>query len=114
MFKVVHYTEVPAEDVKEDDARGVKIRWLISRRDGAENFAMRCFEIEPGGHTPCHSHDWEHEVFILKGEGIVFHNGRKHNVSSGYVIFIPPGDEHYFENTGKDKMIFLCLIPYKK
>jgi len=69
MFKAVHYTEVPAEDVKEDDASGVKIRWLISRRDGAENFAMRCFEIEPGGHTPRHSHDWEHEVFILKGGG---------------------------------------------
>jgi len=113
MFKAVHYTEIPSEEVK-DGAVGVRVRWLISNKDGAENFAMRCFEVDPGGQTPRHSHDWEHESFILSGEGIVFCEGKEQKVSQGYVIFIPPRAEHYFKNTGKKKMVFLCLIPYKK
>jgi len=114
MFKAVHYTEVPEEKVKEKGAKGTHVRWLISNKDGAENFAMRYFEIEPGGYTPRHTHDWEHEVFILSGEGTVFCEGREWRIGPGYVVFIPPGKEHYFMNTGKEKMVFLCLIPYKR
>ena len=69
-MQVKHYTEVPAETV-EQGAEGVRIRWIISQADGAPNFAMRHFEIAPGGHTPHHAHDWEHEVFILTGRGNV-------------------------------------------
>ena len=114
LFKAVHYSEVPNEEVEEEGAKKVQVRWLISEKDGAENFAMRCFEIEPDGYTPRHSHNWEHEVFVLSGEGIVFCEGKEWKIGPGYVVFVPPGDEHYFKNTGKEKMIFLCLIPYKK
>jgi len=114
VFKVAHYKEVSGEEVKEAGARGVRVRWLISDRDGAKNFAMRYFEIKPGGYTPRHTHDWEHEVFILSGEGIVFCEGQERKITRGYVVFIPPRDEHYFKNTGNEKMTFLCLIPYKK
>jgi len=114
VFKAVHYKEVPKEEVGEKGAKGIQVRWLISRKDGAENFAMRYFEVEPDGYTPRHTHDWEHEVFVLSGEGIVFCRGKEWKISPGYVVFIPPGEEHYFKNTGKEKMVFLCLIPYKK
>jgi len=114
MFKAVHYRDILIEEVEEKGAKGVQVRWLISDKDGAENFAMRCFEIEPGGYTPRHTHDWEHEVFVLSGEGIVFCEGEERKISPGYVVFIPPGDEHYFKNTGEKQLVFLCLIPYKK
>jgi len=114
LFKVVHYRDIPNEKVEEEGAKGAQVRWLISSRDGAENFAMRLFEIEPDGYTPRHAHDWEHEVFVLSGEGIVFCEGQERKISSGYIVFIPPGEEHYFRNTGDEKMTFLCLIPYKK
>ena len=70
-FKAVHYSRVGAEDVTMDGAESVNVRWLISKKDGAENFAMRCFEMAPGGHSPHHSHKWEHEAFILEGECLV-------------------------------------------
>ena len=63
--KHVHFTEVNLEDPSEKGVKDMKVRWLISKVDGAENFAMRLFEIQPGGHSPYHQHDWEHEVFIL-------------------------------------------------
>ncbi len=63
------YTDVEAEDVKMEEASGVKKRVLISEADGAPNFIMRRFTIEPGGHTPYHTHPWEHELYVLSGTG---------------------------------------------
>jgi quercetin dioxygenase-like cupin family protein len=44
---------------------------LITKEDGAENFAMRCFEIMPGGQSAHHAHNWEHEAFVLDGQELV-------------------------------------------
>jgi quercetin dioxygenase-like cupin family protein len=114
MFKVAHCEDVTSQDVDEKGARGVRIRWLISKEDGASNFAMRYFEIEPGGETPYHSHSWEHEVFILEGKGVVVCNGTEKEISPRYVVFIPPNAQHSFKNKGTSLLSFLCLIPYGK
>ena len=113
-FKAVHYSEVEEENVEMEGFEGVTVRWLITKDDGAENFAMRCFEIRPGGRTAFHSHDWEHEVFILSGRGKVRCGNEERIVEAGYVVFIPANVSHSFENIGGDVLRFLCLIPYKK
>lgn len=113
MFKAVHYTDVMSEEVAGEDYKGVTVRWLITEDDGAENFAMRFFEVEPGGYTAFHSHDWEHEVFILGGKGLVVCGDCQKEVSQGYVVFIPANAKHCFKNPGEERLSFLCLIPYK-
>ena len=110
-FKAVHYTQVPEEDVK--DFPGVKVRWLIRTKDGAENFFMRMFRVPPGTEIPEHSHDWEHEIFVLRGSGLVRIGEKEYRVSEGTFLFIPPNVEHYYENTGEGDLEFLCLIPLK-
>ena len=106
-----NYRDVAAEDV-EEDAEGVKLRWVISKDDGAPTFAMRVFELRLNGHTPRHAHEWEHEVFILSGEGSVFDvNGQEHKVHKGDVVFIPGNEMHQFKNTGRQLFEFICLIP---
>jgi len=112
-FKAVHFTEIKQEDVKEPRFEDVKVRWLITKDDGAENFAMRHFEIAPGGQSAHHTHDWEHETFILDGHGSVVCGEEKERVGPDYVIFIPPNIPHHFENLGHEALRFLCLIPYK-
>jgi quercetin dioxygenase-like cupin family protein len=92
-------------------AAGVGERWLISKEDGAENFAMRMFELERGGHTPLHTHTHEHEVFIVEGEGVFVCEGREYPFGPEHVIFVPGGKEHCFRNTGKAVLRFLCIIP---
>ena len=77
MFKHVHYSEVPAEAVTVEGADKVTVRWVISEADGAPNFAMRILEVEPGGHSPLHTHEFEHEVFILEGDCSVWRKGEK-------------------------------------
>jgi quercetin dioxygenase-like cupin family protein len=110
-MKVTHYSEIEAAPVKTEGASGVTIRWLIAKEDGAEKFAMRLFEIQPGGQTPLHVHEWEHEVFILSGEGAVWREGHDVPVQSGTAIFVPAGEEHCFKNIGHTIFRFLCLIP---
>lgn len=110
-MKVFDYTDIPAEKA-EQGAKNITVRWLITRDTGAENFAMRYFKIEPNGYSPHHQHDWEHEVFILEGEGIVKSENGDHSFGPGTVIFVPPKERHQFKNTGDTPVKFLCLIPY--
>ncbi|HML03096.1 MAG TPA: cupin domain-containing protein [Candidatus Bathyarchaeia archaeon] len=110
-FKAVHFSEVANEDAGEP---GVKIRWLIKREEGAPNFAMRYFELEPEAKSPHHSHSWEHEVFILDGQCNVFCDGQEKTVREGYVVYIPPKSVHHFANIGESRLRFLCLVPHKK
>ena len=111
-FRAIHYSEVKADDMHISDAKGVKIRWLITKEDGADHFAMRCFEMAHGGHSPHHSHDWEHEVFILEGECLVVCGDQRKKVGPGYVVFIPPQVMHQFKNEGSKVLRFLCLVPH--
>lgn len=94
-----------------EGAEGVQVRWLISKADGAANFAMRMFELAGGGHTPLHAHRHEHEVFVVEGEGVFVCEGREYPFGSEYVIFVPGGKEHCFKNTGGSVLRFLCIIP---
>jgi len=110
-FKAIHYQEVELEDVDEEGAVGAKIRWLISKKDGASNFSMRYFEIDEGGKSPVHNHPWEHEVFILNGRCRVVCEDQSAELGPGGVIFVPENTDHNFQNVGKGKLEFLCIIP---
>ncbi|RKZ09185.1 cupin [bacterium] len=112
-LKVMDSRNVVQEDVTTPDTEKTKIQWLITQDDGAKNFMMRLFEIEPGGHSPLHRHDWEHEIYVLEGEGKLLFEGEKHQMKPGYFAFVPEGGEHSFINDGTEKLRFLCLIPVK-
>lgn len=92
-------------------AEGAQMRMLVGPDDGATNFHMRQFEVAPGGHTPHHSHDYEHEILILSGEGVAGSAQGTRPIKSGDVIFVPPNELHQFQNTGADPLKFICLIP---
>jgi quercetin dioxygenase-like cupin family protein len=110
-MKIFNYKSVHAEDA-EGEAMGIKVRWLITKDMGAPTFAMRLFEVEPNGYSPLHNHPWEHEVFILEGEGVVFDGAKATPIKPNDVVFVPPDEKHQFKNTGKQTLKFLCLIPY--
>ena len=109
-MKVEKSSDVPKNVVEMKGAKDVEIRWLICKDDGAENIAMRMFELKPGGHTPLHTHTHEHEVFIVEGEGAFVFEGEEHRFGTEDVIFVPPNKEHQFRNTGNSVLRFLCII----
>jgi len=110
-MRVQNREQVPANEVTMEGATGCRVRWLIGEGDKAPNFAMREFEVAPGGHTPRHFHDYEHEVYVLAGNGLVIDDEAERPLTQGDVVFVAPNDVHQFRNTGSETMRFLCLIP---
>jgi quercetin dioxygenase-like cupin family protein len=110
-MRIQNHTEVPSNEVTMEGATGCRVRRLNGEGDKAPNFAMREFEVAPGGHTPKHFHDYEHEVFVLAGKGVVIDGDNERPLSQGDVVFVSPNDVHQFRNTGTEPMRFLCLIP---
>ena len=112
-MKVFPYQNVEAKNADEGASK-LKVRWLINKEMGAPNFAMRLFEMEPKGYSPLHSHPWEHEVFILEGEGVVVSSEGEKKFRTGDVVFVLPNEKHQFKNTGAKTLKFLCLVPNQK
>ena len=107
-MKIKKYSESPPIN----EVEGVTKREVITREDGAPNFCMRVFEVEPGSSTPAHSHPWEHEVFILSGQGMVLGDEGTIPVAGDSVVFVPPNEHHCFVNTGNELLKIICVIPH--
>ncbi len=106
-----HSDAVEPRAMEIDGAKGVSLRVLVGSADGAPTFAMRHFTVASGGHTPRHSHNYEHEVFILQGSGRLEQDGKGQALKSGDALFVPPNATHQFINTGAVPLKFLCLVP---
>jgi quercetin dioxygenase-like cupin family protein len=112
-MKVQHYRDVatlPVEGI-EEATQGVAIRRVISDVDGATDFTMDVFEIEPGGHSTRHQHPWEHQVFVVSGTGMVTGDMEPASFGPGDVIFVPADEPHHFVNDGAAQVVFVCSIP---
>jgi quercetin dioxygenase-like cupin family protein len=106
--------DVPPQDVQMDGAKDVKVRVLFGPADNAPTFAMRIFELAPGGHTPFHTHPFEHEVVILDGDIAVVTESGDRPVQKENVVLVAPDEKHQFKNRSNTKPArFMCLVPVK-
>ena len=106
-MKITSYVEVEAEEC--EGSSKLKIRWL--NNEGSKTFAVRHIEIEPDGYSPYHSHVWEHEIFVLEGNGTAVGEKVAKSISVGDLISIPGEEVHQIKNTGKSTLKILCMIP---
>lgn len=103
--------QVPKTDL--NDVEGVdKVskEVLIGHEENVPTFVMRRFSAKPNGHTPFHKHDWEHEVYVLEGEGSVRTFDDSLKIRAGDSVFVPPNEKHQFL-AGKTGLTFLCIVP---
>lgn len=96
-----------AVDAADGMAKGV----LIDESDGAPNFAIRRFVLEPGASVPKHTNDVEHEQYVLEGEYTVGIGDEEYTVSTGDSLLIPAGAVHWYRNEGEYRGAFLCAVP---
>lgn len=71
--------------------------------------------IEPGNATSNHIHRITEEIYyILSGKGRMHLSKNEFIVAENDAIIIPNGIEHYIENIGDNKLVFLCCCtpPY--
>jgi len=109
-----------AKPVQMDGVKGVKMAVMLGREHGMPHFSIRQFQVEPGGHSPHHSHDYEHEVYIVQGGGTVLLGGKEHPVKAGDVVYVPADEMHQFKAASAGPgnpaggMTFLCMVPVSR
>jgi quercetin dioxygenase-like cupin family protein len=86
------------------------VRWLLGEPEGAPNFEMRYFALSGEIATEWHSHDWEHQVFVVKGKGKFRSREKEVKLEPGSALFVAPGEEHHFICDGKE-FDFICVVP---
>ena len=103
------------QNYREDDGieelPGVVMHVVVGPDEGAPNFAMRVFELQPQSSTAYHSHVWEHEVFVITGQGVVQGSEVEWNLSEGDAVLVAPNEQHCFTNTGDDLLRLVCVVP---
>lgn len=108
---IKHESELEYQRVEMDGARNVYIKWLIGEDSAAPNFYLRQLQVMGRGHTPYHQHPYEHEVYVIHGEGILVKGEDSVNIQPGSFALIPAGIRHQFKNPNPQPLVFLCLIP---
>lgn len=103
------YREATAEAAQE----GITIRWVIGKPEGAPNFALRVIEFAPGAVFTPHRHPYEHEIFVLEGEGLAQGPAGEVAMRPGVALYIPPDEMHGYRNTGLGPLRFICVIPHQ-
>jgi len=112
----VKITNLTTLDKKRMTIEGAKDTWKqipISRADGTPSFSLRVFTVEPGGHTPFHTHDFEHVNYVIDGTGaLVNHAGEEHEINKGDFILVLPNEQHQYRNKAQDKpFVIMCGVP---
>jgi quercetin dioxygenase-like cupin family protein len=85
----------------------------LSREDGAPHFSFRVFTLEPRGHTPFHSHPFEHLNYIIAGKGaMIRENGSEEPIQKGDFMMVLPGERHQYRNLSENEQLqFICAVP---
>jgi len=97
--------------VDEEGLRFVTKHILIGENEGAQNYIMRYFHLEPGGHSKLERHPQEHEVIILNGVGEVQIAETTYSVKPFDVVFIEGNELHQFRALKDQELGFICVIP---
>ncbi|MCB1859816.1 MAG: cupin domain-containing protein [Gammaproteobacteria bacterium] len=110
-MKITRLDQCASMPIDMEGVAGATKQVPIGQRDGAPHFSIRVFTLEPGGHTPHHSHESEHLNYILEGEGEVLDGNKPRMVKKGDYLLVMPGELHQYRNTGEQPLVFMCMVP---
>jgi quercetin dioxygenase-like cupin family protein len=100
-----------SEDIMGMSSSGNKMYWMITSEMGAENFELRYVEMPPGGKSSYGSHPHEHEVFIVRGKGIIKGEYGEKSLLPNMAVFVPGDEIHQWINAGDEPFGFICVVP---
>jgi quercetin dioxygenase-like cupin family protein len=112
-MKIISLAEVEKKKVTMEGAEGAWKQLPLGNSDGVPVYSYRVFTVEPGGHTPYHSHPYEHMNFIIEGEGaLVNEAGEEKTLVKGSFALVSPDEKHQYKNTSPDKpFVMICGVP---
>jgi quercetin dioxygenase-like cupin family protein len=91
---------------------GEYVHVMEGQRHGYRNLTIGITYTAPGGAPPMHTHKGEEAHVLVKGQKVLYALGDKLFVKEGpYVINIPPGVPHSFQNLDDDVAELVVIFP---
>ncbi|HAL48131.1 MAG: cupin domain-containing protein [SAR202 cluster bacterium] len=84
---------------------------VLGPSDGVPNYVMLYVQHAPGASSPHHTHAWEHQAFIVEGEGVLWCDGKEFPIKAGDAVLVPPDSDHQFRNTGSTTLSRVTVNP---
>lgn len=84
---------------------------VLGPADGVPNYVMLWVQHPPGGASAQHIHAWEHQAYIVEGEGVLWVEGEEYPIRAGDAVLVPPDAEHQFRNTGETVLSRVTVNP---
>jgi quercetin dioxygenase-like cupin family protein len=74
---------------------------------------MRVIEQPPGLSSPGHAHEWEHEIFVLSGEGVAQIEKEEFKISEDSVVYFAPHEYHKISTSADSNkpLRWITVIP---
>jgi quercetin dioxygenase-like cupin family protein len=112
-MKITSLDKVEKTKMAMEGAKNTYKQIPISKSDGTPTVSFRVFTIEPGGHTPYHTHAFEHINYIISGNGaLVIETGEERPVKEGDFALILPNEKHQYKNKSDAKpFVVICAVP---
>ncbi len=89
----------------------VTMKQLVGKEDGAEKTALHEIKVLRGGRTSVHSHNWQHQMLVTSGSGVLVIGGKRVPIKEGDVLVIERDEEHGFEQKGRAPLVMLTVTP---
>ena len=103
--------DVHAMVLESPEVKNAAMKALISPAEGWDGYVMRVIELDEGGYSPKHTHDWPHINYILEGKGSLHIEGRQNPLEVGSYAYVPAGSLHQYKNEGSGTFRFICIVP---
>lgn len=110
---IKHLRNIDKNRISGDGIKNVLKQVPVGPDQGWKDHILRVFTIEPDGHTPKHSHDWEHVNYVISGRGQLEIDGKIRDLDTGAFAVVPPNVEHQYSNTGDEDFVMICIVPAK-
>lgn len=90
-------------------AEGAFFTDLFARRLGSVGICGGYGRFAPGSSLPCHLHDFDESITIVKGRARCQVQGRPYELSECATAYIPEGIPHRFLNNGQEEMAMIWV-----
>jgi quercetin dioxygenase-like cupin family protein len=112
-MKTIRLKNIEKSRVSMEGAKDVWRQVPISKNDGSPAFSFRVFTIEPEGHTPYHTHPFEHLNYVMSGQGaLVNEQGQEQILQSGDFAIVLPEEKHQYRNKSTtEPFVMICAVP---
>ena len=109
---VIDPSTVSKLSIDEEGAQGMSLQWLTADNlELSPQFCTRKICLDSYGTTPERETSWEHQLYVLSGEGLLVEKARESLIQEGATVLVRPNAAFKVKNTGKARLIYLDIVP---